>query len=160
MAKAHFVAFIFAIEKSERCPVARAFEGASDLTFVPLLIYNTATIRATTQRGFAMNKAELIETVAQKTGLPKRTAREAVNTIFSTISKSLADGQTVRITGFGSFAARPRRSSSRINPQTGQRLLVPSKVVPAFRAGRELKEMVRKRLKVVEAGDKLTVKKA
>lgn len=107
-----------------------------------------------------MNKAELIETIAQKTGIPKRTARDAVNTIFNTISKSLADGQTVRITGFGSFAARPRRSSSRINPQTGQRLMVPSKVVPAFRAGRELKEMVRKRLKVVEAGGKLSVKRS
>jgi DNA-binding protein HU-beta len=107
-----------------------------------------------------MNKAELIETVVQKTGMPKRTARDAVNTIFSAISKSVADGQTVRITGFGSFAARPRRSSSRINPQTGQRLMVPSKAVPAFRPGRELKEMVRKRLKVVEAGGKLAVKKA
>jgi DNA-binding protein HU-beta len=160
MAKVHFVAFIFAIEKSERCPRGEGLRGGFGLDFraTSALQYSYHTSNHT--KGFAMNKAELIETVAQKTGLPKRTAREAVNTIFSTISKSLADGQTVRITGFGSFAARPRRSSSRINPQTGQRLLVPSKVVPAFRAGRELKEMVRKRLKVVEAGDKLTVKKA
>lgn len=107
-----------------------------------------------------MNKAELIETIAQKTGMPKRTARDAVNTIFTAISKSVADGQTVRITGFGSFAARARRSSSRINPQTGQRLMVPSKAVPGFRAGRELKDMVRKRLRVVEAGGKLSVKRS
>lgn len=107
-----------------------------------------------------MNKAELIETIAQRTGMPKRAARDAVNTIFTAISRSVADGQTVRITGFGSFAARARRSSTRINPQTGERLTVPSKAVPGFRAGRELKEMVRKRLKVVEAGGRLQVKKA
>lgn len=128
------------------------------MTLGLLLLYNTSTIATT--KGVHMNKAELIETIAQKTGMPKRTARDAVNTIFTTISKSVADGQTVRITGFGSFAARPRRSSSRINPQTGQRLMVPSKAVPAFRAGRELKEMVRKRLKVVEAGGKLSVKRS
>lgn len=107
-----------------------------------------------------MNKAELIETIAQKTGMPKRAAREAINTIFGAISKSVADGQTVRITGFGSFMARARRSSTRINPQTGQRLMVPSKAVPGFRAGRELKDMVRKRLRVVEAGGKLQIKKS
>nr|BAL59201.1 hypothetical conserved protein [Candidatus Acetothermum autotrophicum] len=60
-----------------------------------------------------MNKAELIETIAQKTGIPKRTARDAVNTIFSAISKSIADGQTVRITGFGSFAAAAAASTRR-----------------------------------------------
>lgn len=107
-----------------------------------------------------MNKAELIETIAQRTGLAKRTAREAVNTIFAAVAKSVAEGNTVRVSGFGSFVARARKASTRINPQTGQRLNVPSKAVPSFRAGRELKELVRRRLKVVEAGGKLSVKRS
>ncbi|MCI2430358.1 HU family DNA-binding protein [Candidatus Acetothermia bacterium] len=107
-----------------------------------------------------MNKAELIETIAQRTGLAKRTAREAVNTIFETISKSVSEANAVRISGFGTFGARARKASTRINPQTGQRLNVPSKAVPSFRAGRELKDLVRRRLKVVESGGRLGVKRS
>jgi DNA-binding protein HU-beta len=99
-----------------------------------------------------MNKAELAELVAKQTGLSKKAAKEAVDAMFSTITKTICDGEPVRITGFGTFEARPRKSSMRINPQTKQRIMVASKAVPAFRAGRELKEMVRKKLKVVEVG--------
>ncbi len=107
-----------------------------------------------------MNKAELAEMVAKQTGLSKKAAKEAVDTMFSTITKMICDGEPVRITGFGTFEARPRKSSMRINPQTRQRIMVASKAVPGFRAGRELKEMVRKRLKVVESGGKLSIKRA
>ncbi|MCL6642506.1 MAG: HU family DNA-binding protein [Candidatus Bipolaricaulota bacterium] len=106
-----------------------------------------------------MNKAELAELVAKQTGLSKKAAKEAVDAMFNTISKTMCDGEPVRITGFGTFEARARKSSMRINPQTRQRIMVASKAVPGFRAGRELKDMVRKRLKVVEAGGKLTVKR-
>ncbi len=106
-----------------------------------------------------MNKAELSELVAKQTGLSKKAAKEAVDTLFSTIAKMICDGEPVRITGFGTFEARPRKSSMRINPQTRQRIMVASKAVPSFRAGRELKEMVRKKLKVVEVGGKLSVKR-
>ncbi|MCS6937105.1 MAG: HU family DNA-binding protein [Candidatus Bipolaricaulota bacterium] len=106
-----------------------------------------------------MNKTELAELVAKQTGLSKKAAKEAVDATFNTISKSICDGEAVRITGFGTFEARPRKSSMRINPQTGQRIMVASKAVPGFRAGRELKELVRKKLKVVEAGGKLSVRR-
>ncbi|MCS7197993.1 MAG: HU family DNA-binding protein [Candidatus Bipolaricaulota bacterium] len=106
-----------------------------------------------------MNKAELAEMVAKQTGLSKKAAKEAVDTMFNTIAKMVCEGEPVRITGFGTFEARPRKSSMRINPQTRQRIMVASKAVPAFRAGRELKEMVRKKLKVVEVGGKLSIKR-
>lgn len=106
-----------------------------------------------------MNKTELAEMVAKHTGLSKKAAKEAVDATFNTIGKSMCDGEAIRITGFGTFEARPRKSSMRINPQTGQRIMVASKAVPGFRAGRALKNIVRKRLKVVESGGKLSVRR-
>lgn len=106
-----------------------------------------------------MNKAELAEMVARQTGLSKKSAKEAVDATFNSISRTICDGEPVRISGFGTFKARPRKSSMRINPRTRQRIMVASKAVPGFRAGRELKEVVRKKLKVVEAGGKLSVRR-
>jgi len=82
-----------------------------------------------------MNKAELSELVAKQTGLSKKAAKEAVDTLFSTIAKMICDGEPVRITGFGTFEARPRKSSMRINPQTRQRIMVASKAVPSSAPG-------------------------
>ncbi|WP_448377472.1 HU family DNA-binding protein [Fervidobacterium sp.] len=107
-----------------------------------------------------MNKIELVEEIAAQVGLSKKKAKEVVDVLFETVSKTICDGEPVRITGFGTFEPRPRKGSMRINPQTKQRITVASKAVPAFRPGRELKEMVRKKLKVVESGDGLSLVKA
>jgi DNA-binding protein HU-beta len=107
-----------------------------------------------------MNKAELIEAIVTKAGLSKKAAKEAVDAMVQTIFKTICDGEPVRITGFGTFEPRPRKSKGAINPQTKQRIMVASRVVPVFRPSSEFKEAVRKKLKVVESGGELSVVKA
>jgi DNA-binding protein HU-beta len=107
-----------------------------------------------------MNKAELIAAIVTKAGLSKKAAKEAVDAMIYTISKTICDGEPVRITGFGTFEPRPRRAKSAINPRTGERIPMGARVVPAFRPGSDLKEAVRKKLKVVESGGELSIVKA
>jgi len=106
-----------------------------------------------------MNKAELAEEIAIQTGLSKKAAKEAVDAMFETITKTVCDGEPVRITGFGTFEPRPRKGRSYISPQTKQRIMVASRVVPDFRASSEFRETIRRKLKVVES-DGLSVVKA
>jgi DNA-binding protein HU-beta len=107
-----------------------------------------------------MNKAELIEAIASQVELSKTKVGEVIDALTETVTKTICDGEPVRITGFGTFEPRPRKSKGAINPQTKQRIMVASRVVPAFRPGSDLKEAVRKKLKVVESGGELSVVKA
>jgi DNA-binding protein HU-beta len=106
-----------------------------------------------------MNKKELVEQLAKRTGFTKKDARMALDSLVDVITNALANNEEVTITGFGKFAPRPRRSSRRINPQTRARITVPSKVVPGFKPGKHLREKVMKNLRVVEVGGKLQVRK-
>ncbi|MBI1743225.1 HU family DNA-binding protein [Candidatus Acetothermia bacterium] len=105
-----------------------------------------------------MNKAELTEWVAKQAKLSKKDAYEAVEATLEAIAHHVSQGDEVRLTGFGTFWAKPRRASQRINPQTRQKISVGAKVVPSFRPGSELKERIYKRLKVTEVGGKLQIK--
>jgi DNA-binding protein HU-beta len=107
-----------------------------------------------------MNKAELIEAVATQVGLSKTKILEVIDVLTETVTKTICDGEPVRITGFGTFEPRPRKSKAGVNPQTKQRITVGSRVVPAFRPGSDLKEAVRRKLKVVESGGELSIVKA
>jgi DNA-binding protein HU-beta len=107
-----------------------------------------------------MNKAELIEEIASQVELSKAKVGEVVAVMFETISKTMCDGEPVRITGFGTFAPKPRKARQTINPQTRQRITVGSQVVPGFKPHNELKDAIRKKLKVVESGDELSIVKA
>jgi DNA-binding protein HU-beta len=107
-----------------------------------------------------MNKAELIEEIATKVDLSKTKVGQVIDALTETVTKTICDGEPVRITGFGTFEPRPRRSKAGVNPQTGERITVGSRVVPVFRPGSDLKEAVRKKLKVVESGGELSVVKA
>ena len=107
-----------------------------------------------------MNKAELIEAIVRKAGLSKKAAKEAIDAMIEAVFKTICDGEPVRITGFGTFEPRPRKSKAAVNPLTKQRIMVASRVVPAFRPGSEFKEAVRRKLKVVESGGELLVVKA
>jgi len=89
-----------------------------------------------------MNKAELVEEVASRTGLTKKAARETVDTITSAITDSLARGEKVTLVGFGSFKVRKRNSRRGRNPQTGKEIQIPAKDVPKFEPGKNLKETV------------------
>jgi len=89
-----------------------------------------------------MNKAELVEEVADQTGLTKRASREAVDAIISAITDSLTREERVTLVGFGSFQVMERKARKGRNPQTGRELQIPAKKVPKFKAGRGLREAV------------------
>ncbi len=106
-----------------------------------------------------MNKKELVEQLAKRTGFTKKDARTALDSIVEVITDALARGEEVTITGFGKFAPRGRRSSRRINPQTRVKITVPAKVVPGFKPGKHLRERVMKSLKAVETARGIEVRK-
>jgi DNA-binding protein HU-beta len=90
-----------------------------------------------------MNKEQLVEKVATKTGLTKKDAMDAVNTTLDTVTASLKKGEKVTLVGFGTFLVRKRAARDGRNPQTGARIRIPAKKVPAFTAGKELKSAIR-----------------
>jgi len=92
-----------------------------------------------------MNKAELVEKLTKTTGFTKKDARTAVDGLVEVITKSLVANEPVIITGFGKFETRKRKATTRINPQTRQKMRTPAKTVPAFKAGKNLKEAVAKK---------------
>ena len=89
-----------------------------------------------------MNKAELIEAVAKVT-CTKVEAAAAVNGVIDGIAKSLKKGESVTLVGFGTFSVKKRKARIGRNPQTGKEIKIAAKKVPAFKPGKELKEMVR-----------------
>ena len=90
-----------------------------------------------------MTKAELVEKVSDKVdGLTKKQTEVIINTIFDSIKEALAVGDKIEIRGFGSFKIRSRKEREGRNPKTGSPVSVPSKKVPFFKAGKELKELV------------------
>jgi len=90
-----------------------------------------------------MNKAELVEEVANQTGLTKRTSREVVDAVISTITDSLAREEKVTLVGFGTFQVMERKARRGVNPQTRETIQIPAKKVPKFRAGKSLREAVK-----------------
>ena len=99
-----------------------------------------------------MNKGEFVDKLSAKTGLSKKDARVALDAVIDLITESLMSNEEVLLTGFGKFEARARKESKRINPQTQERITIPKKVVPAFKPGKNLKDIVAKKLKVVKDG--------
>jgi len=89
-----------------------------------------------------MTKAELVERVANQINLKKKQTEVVVNTVFSSITESLAEGKKVELRGFGSFRIRQRNARIGRNPKSGQKVEVPSKKVPFFKAGKELRQLV------------------
>ena len=89
-----------------------------------------------------MNKGEFVDRLATTTGLSKRDARKVLDAMTGLITDALASNEKVLLTGFGRFEVQARRESRRINPQTQKRITVPRKVVPAFKPGRELKQII------------------
>ena len=87
-----------------------------------------------------MNKNDLIAAVAERTGMSKAGAGQAVDATFDAITASLKSGQEVKIIGFGNFVVAKRAASTGRNPRTGAEVKIPASRVPKFRAGKALKE--------------------
>ena len=91
-----------------------------------------------------MNKAELVAAVAEKTGLSKKDSEKAVNAAFDAISAELVEGGKVQLVGFGSFETKERNERVGRNPRTKKEIKMPASRVPAFKAGKALKDAVAK----------------
>ncbi|MEW6045138.1 MAG: HU family DNA-binding protein [Bacillota bacterium] len=89
-----------------------------------------------------MTKAELIDRIADKTGLTKKDSGRALDAVFEAITEALAQGQRVQLVGFGSFEVRKRAARKGRNPQTGKEIQIGARQVPAFKAGKALKDAV------------------
>ncbi|HIE52485.1 MAG TPA: HU family DNA-binding protein [Armatimonadetes bacterium] len=89
-----------------------------------------------------MTKQDLVNAVAEKAGLTKKAAAAAVNAVTEAITEALKAGERVTLIGFGSFEVRKRAKRTGVNPQTGEKMTIPATKVPAFRAGKRLKDAV------------------
>ena len=89
-----------------------------------------------------MTKAELAGRVADKIHLTKKQTETIVNILFTCITDALKEGDKVELRGFGSFRTRSRNAREGRNPKTGDTVQIPSKKVPFFKAGKELREVV------------------
>lgn len=91
-----------------------------------------------------MNKTELINAVAEKENVSKKDAEKVINAVIASISSALAAGESVQLVGFGTFEVRNRAEKPGRNPRTGEAITVPAAKVPAFKAGKALKDAVAK----------------
>lgn len=91
-----------------------------------------------------MNKNEMVASIAEKTGLAKKDAEKAFSAVLETITETLVSGEKVQIVGFGTFETRDRAEKQGRNPVTGEPMTVPAARVPAFKAGKALKDAVAK----------------
>ena len=91
-----------------------------------------------------MSKQDLINAIAQSAGITKRAAGEALETLIRTVTNELKRGRTVTITGFGTFRVSKRNARMGVNPRNpSQRISIPAMKVPAFKAGKTLKDAIR-----------------
>lgn len=91
-----------------------------------------------------MTKTELINIIAEKGGYSKKDAEKALATVTASITDALIKGEKVSLVGFGTFETRERKAKTGINPLTKASIEIPAKKVPAFKAGKALKDAVAK----------------
>ncbi|MCL5045562.1 MAG: HU family DNA-binding protein [Actinobacteria bacterium] len=89
-----------------------------------------------------MNKAELVTSIAGKSGLTKKDAEKAVDAMIDTVQEALKQGDKVSLVGFGTFEVRSRAPRKGRNPQTGQEIEIAAAKVPVFKAGKGFKDAV------------------
>ncbi len=89
-----------------------------------------------------MNKSELIEAVASAADLSKADAARAVDGVIAAVTEALKAGDQVTIVGFGTFLVRQREARTGRNPRTGETIQIAASKVPAFKAGKALKDAV------------------
>ncbi len=91
-----------------------------------------------------LNKADLINVVAETAGLSKKDAGKAVDAVLEGVTGALKKGDKVQLVGFGTFEVREKSARTGRNPQTGATIEIPASTVPAFKAGKALKDAVAK----------------
>ena len=86
-----------------------------------------------------MNKTQLIECVALEANLTKKVAGEAVDGLFTVVAKALAEGDSIKVAGFGNFLVKERREKRGINPRTGEPMIHPATTYVSFKPSKSLK---------------------
>ncbi|HEU4976526.1 MAG TPA: HU family DNA-binding protein [Baekduia sp.] len=89
-----------------------------------------------------MNKTELVEAIAQDSGLSNADARKAVESFITTVESTLTKGDEIALTGFGKFSVAQRGARTGRNPQTGEEVQIKASKAPKFTAGAALKNAV------------------
>ncbi|MBA3371984.1 MAG: HU family DNA-binding protein [Actinomycetota bacterium] len=89
-----------------------------------------------------MNKSQLADVAANKSGLSKGDTSKALDAVLDSITEALQGGDKVSLTGFGTFEVRDRAARTGRNPQTGAEMQVPASKAPAFKAGKSFKDAV------------------
>ena len=89
-----------------------------------------------------MNKTDLVEVVALKTGMTKKAAEDAVKAVNEAIAEALAAGDKVQIIGFGTYSVKTRAAREGRNPKTGEAMTIAASKTPAFTAGKALKDAI------------------
>ena len=89
-----------------------------------------------------MNKSELIDAIADASGLSKADSGRAVDALVSSVTSALQGGDTVSLVGFGTFSVRERAARTGRNPRTGETIKIKASKNPAFKAGKALKDAV------------------
>ena len=91
-----------------------------------------------------MNKASLIDSIVEQTGLNRKTVEQIIDTLLDTIVKNMQSGQAVNLTGFGKFSPRTRSARLGVDPQRpDKKIQIPTVVVPKFKAGKALKDSLK-----------------
>ena len=90
-----------------------------------------------------MNKADLIEQMAKETKLPKTACKDWLESFIKTVETSLKKNKSVVLTGFGTFSVMKRKARIGVNPATGKKMTIPARKVPKFKAGKQLKDMIK-----------------
>lgn len=90
-----------------------------------------------------MNKSQLVDAIAAKSGLSKALAEQALNATVESITEALAAGDSVSLVGFGTFEARSRAARQGRNPKTGETITIEASKNAAFKAGKALKDAIK-----------------
>lgn len=101
------------------------------------------TTKRSSNGGYIMNKAELIEKVASETGMTKADTERVLDATLNNIKKTVKKGNDVKLVGFGTFLKAKRKARTGRNPQTGKTIKIPASSFPKFRPGAEFKSMLR-----------------
>ena len=115
------------------------------MCFKVIIILQIAYIKA--YRRHSMNKTELIDAIAKKADISKKDAEGALKATIESIESALAAGDKVTLVGFGTFEVKERAAREGRNPATGETIKIKASKVPAFKAGKDLKEKVNSKKK-------------
>ena len=91
-----------------------------------------------------MTKSELVDQVAEQTGMTKKDSAKAIEAVVGAVTKALSSGEKVQLVGFGNFEVRRREARMGRNPRTGAQIKITARKSPVFKAGKALKDAVAK----------------